>query len=123
MDIAGAISANGSGVVLLNSTGADTDILVSGAISSGSGNVTLNATGNIALDQTVSTTGTVTLTADSEVGGTGAITYASGSVNATGVIVTAAEGITLSTDPYRDKHRQRSDHRDGGRRHRAEPLG
>ena len=98
LDIAGAISANGSGVVLLNSTGADTAILVSAAISSGLGNVTLNARGDIALDETIATTGDATLTADSEVGGTGAITYTSGSVNAGGVIATAADGITLFTD-------------------------
>ena len=98
LDIAGAISADGSGAVLLNSTGADTDILVGGAISSDSGNVTLNARGHIALNATIATTGDATLTADSEVGGTGAITYISGSINATDVIVTAAQGITISTE-------------------------
>ena len=92
-----AVSANGSGAVTLTSTGADTDIAVSGAVSSATGNVTLRATGDISLDDTIDTAGDVTLTADSESGGTGAITYTSGSVNADDLTVIAAEGITIST--------------------------
>lgn len=98
------VVANGTGDVLLQAVGSASDVIVNAEVASGTGNVTLNAGDDIAVNSAITTTGAGSVfvvsgaaTADAGVGQVDGITLDAALTTAAGdVLLTSSQSITIN---------------------------